>query len=109
METEKTLDNTQDSEKIPMIEEIKEEFEDRPIKEYNETLYSKGSGQKQPLYISDRKQSLKRTSWEDSKTIELNIDNMGRRLLRPSGSSIKTQDDTDKKVDRILLKKKGRV
>jgi hypothetical protein len=108
-ETERTSEHRQETEETPLIEEIKEESEKLPTKEYNETLYSKGSGQKQPASISEKKQPLKRTSWENSETIEINVDKMGRKQIVALKNRVKTRDDTDQKVDRILLKKKGRL
>jgi len=77
------------------------------IKEYNETLYSKGFEQKQPITPApQKKQILKRTTWENAETIEQNIDSM--RMKQSESTSSRTQKgiDTEKKVDFILLKKK---
>ncbi len=57
--------------------EIREEIKKAPIKEYNETLYSKGFEQKQPMTPSPQKKHfLKRTTLENAETIEQNIDSM---------------------------------
>jgi len=87
--------------------EIREELKKAPIKEYNDTLYSKGFEQKQPITPSpQKKQFLKRTTWENAETIEQNIDSM--RMNQSESTSSRTQKgiDTEKKVDFILLKKK---
>jgi hypothetical protein len=96
-----------ESEQKPMNPETREEPETVPVKEYNETLYSKGSVQKQPAMTPPAsKQPLKRTSWENAKTIEQNIDTMGRKQTKLPRTQTQTSNDTDKKVDYLLLKKK---
>jgi len=96
-----------ESEEKPKIPETREEPEEVPIKEYNETLYSKGSVHKQPATsFPEKKQLLKRTSWESARTIEYNVDDMGRKQTELPGTRTQTSSDTDKKVDFILLKKK---
>jgi len=87
--------------------EIREELKKAPIKEYNDTLYSKGFQQKQPMTPSPQKKHfLKRTTWENAETIEQNIDSMKVRQLESASSHIRKGFDTEKKVDFILLKKK---
>ena len=99
-----------ESEEKPKIPETSKESEELPIKEYNETLYSKGSVQKQPATtVPEKKQPLKRTSWESARTIEQNVDTMGRKQTELPGTRTQTSSDTDKKVDFILLKKKGKL
>jgi hypothetical protein len=96
-----------ESEEKPKIPETREESKDVSIKEYNETLYSKDSVQKEPAtMLPEKKQSLKRTSWESLGTIEHNVDDMGRKQIELQGTRTKTSNDTDKKIDRILFKKK---
>jgi len=108
-EVEMTPEHSGESEEKPKIPETREEPEDGPIKEYNETLYSKGSVQKQPsMTVPEKKQPLKRTSWESARTIEQNVDTMGRKQTELPGTRTQTSSDTDKKVDFILLKKKGK-
>jgi hypothetical protein len=99
-----------ESEEKPKIPETSKESEEVPIKEYNETLYSKGSVQKQPATtVPEKRQPLKRTSWESARTIEQNVDTMGRKQKELSGTKTQKSSDTDKKVDFILLKKKGKL
>ena len=106
-EVEITTEHIGESEEKPKIPETREESEEVPIKEYNETLYSKGSVQKKPATtLQEKKQPLKRTSWENAKTIEQNIDTMGRKQTEQPRTQTQTSNDTDKKVDCILLKKK---
>jgi hypothetical protein len=87
--------------------ETKIEPKEAPIKEYNETLYSKGFAQKQQKTSSfQQKSPIRRTTWENAETIEQNIDDI---RLRQSGSTTRRTQigiDTEKKVDFILLKKK---
>jgi hypothetical protein len=106
-DVETSMENIGETEQKPMNPETREEPQATPIKEYNETLYSKGSVQKQPAIAPPAsKQPLKRTSWENTKTIEQNIDTMGRKQTEQQGIRIQTNNDTDKKVDYLLLKKK---
>jgi len=108
-EVEMTTEHIGESEEKTMIPETREESEEVPIKEYNETLYSKGSVQKQPATtLPEKKQALKRTSWESARTIEYNVDDMGHKQTELPGTRTQTSNDTDKKVDFILLKKKVR-
>ena len=88
-------------------EETIEKPKEKPIKVYDETLYSKGSTPKQPTKISpEKKQSATRTSWENAEIIEENIDKMHRKHSQPTDRGTQRKEDTDKKVDYILLKKK---
>jgi hypothetical protein len=108
-EVKMTTEHIGESEEKTNISETREESEEVPVKEYNETLYSKGSVQKQPATtFPEKKQPLKRISWESARTIEQNVDTMGRKLTELSGTRTQTSSDTDKKVDFILLKKKVR-
>jgi hypothetical protein len=87
--------------------EIRQELKKVTIKEYNDTLYSKGFEQKQPVTPSpQKKQFLKRTTWENAETIEQNIDSMRMKQLESNSSRTQKGIDTEKKVDFILLKKK---
>jgi len=108
-EVEMTTEHIGYPEVKPMKPVPREESEEVPIKEYNETLYSKGSVQKQPATsFPEKKQPLKRTSWESARTIEYNVDDMERKQTELPGTRTQTSSDTDKKVDFILLKKKVR-
>jgi len=76
-----------------------------PIKEYNETLYSINSSAKpQKKPSQETKEAPKRTSWENPRTIEQNIDTM--KTPQPESARTQENDDIEKKVDQILLKKK---
>ena len=79
---------------------------EKPIKEYNETLYSNDTIKKEQKTTFLEKKSFKRTSWENAETIEHNVDQM--RQKHPETREIKdrNRNTTDKKVDLILLKKK---
>jgi len=106
-EVEMTTEHIRESEEKLNIPETRGEAEEVPIKEYNETLYSKGSVQKQPATtLPEKKRPLKRTSWESLGTIEHNVDDIGRKQTELPGTRTQTSNDTDKKVDFILLKKK---
>lgn len=93
----------------PTSPSFREESKDHPIKEYNETLYTKDAGQKHSQTSSfERKQPIRRTSWESSELIEHNIDSMAGKQREGAGNTRHTGNDVNEKVDFILLKKKGR-
>ena len=55
---------------------------------------------------SERKQSLKRSSWESLITIERKVDDMECKNTEVSGNRIQISDDIYQKVDYVLSKKK---
>lgn len=79
----------------------------KPVKEYNETLFSRNppikTGKK---HCEDLKEPVKRTSWENTKTIERNIDTMNKTHPQPYTGYLQEGPNLDKKIDQILLKKK---
>jgi hypothetical protein len=84
--------------------------ESTPIKEYNETLFSMDSSLKPAKkYSGEGKEPLKRTSWENPRTIEQNIDTMKKTHSEASGIDSRKDIDVDRKVDQILLKKKMKI
>lgn len=71
--------------------------------EYHETLYSEGMTPKShPLSSEEDSDSWKRRSWEDVGTIEKRIDKM--HLTKGKKSDL--ESDVDRKIDRLVLKKK---
>jgi hypothetical protein len=105
-----TTEELQESEEKQIKPETREETKEVPIKVYNETLYSKGFAQKQSKTpYPEEKQPLKRTSWENSETIEHTVDSMRPKQTESTANSTQKKDDTDKKVDFILLKKKRQL
>jgi len=93
----------------PTMPSLREESKERPIKEYNETLYAKDAGQKPSQTPSfERKQTIRRTSWESSEMIEHNIDSLAGKQREVAGDAQQKGNDVNKKVDFILIKKKGR-
>jgi hypothetical protein len=105
-EFETTIHRIRKSEEKPKIPEIREESE-VPIKVYNEMLYSKEFIQKKPTIMpSEKKQSLKRSSWENLRTIERKIDDRECKNTEVSGNRIQTSYDINQKVDHVLTKKK---
>jgi len=96
-----------DSEEKQIEPATKEEPKGAPIKEYNETLYPKGFAQQQNTIPSpQRRQLLRRTTWQNAETIEQNIDSMRLKQSESTSSHTQIGIDTEKKVDFILLKKK---
>jgi hypothetical protein len=102
-----TREEIQDSEEKHIESELKEKTKEAPIKEYNETLYSKGFEQKQQTTSSFQQKPLtRRTTWENAETIEQNIDKLRLNQSGSTSDCTKKGIDTEKKVDFILLKKK---
>jgi hypothetical protein len=88
------------------ISELEEKSQEIPINVYDETLYSKGFIQKQPVAtLPEKKQPLKRSSWECLSTIEHKIDHMERKQTEILKTGNQTSVNTNKKVDNILSKK----
>jgi hypothetical protein len=105
-EIETTTEQIEVSEKKLMIPETREEVS---IKAYNETLYSNGFIQKKPAtMLQEKKQPLKRSSWESLGTIEHNVDDMEYKQTEVIGIITQTGNATDQKVDRIFFKRKIR-
>jgi hypothetical protein len=78
-----------------------------PITEYNETLYSANTSVKPVKKPGmEMKEPLKRTSWENPRTIEQNIDTMKKTQPETLAPCSQDTDNIEKKVDQILLKKK---
>jgi hypothetical protein len=86
-----------------------EHHEETPVLEYNETLYSKGSLVKKPTSSQELQQETKyRTTWENPRTIEENVDRIGTRKEEGFSTHPEVSDQIEKKVDRLIAKKKGR-
>ncbi len=88
------------------IDETNEETEELPVTDYHETLYSNGHAPKKstiPPKTSEK--PWKRRSWESPHAIEKNIDDIGKKKIDYTEKSSESFD-TDKKVDRLLSKKK---
>jgi hypothetical protein len=63
--------------------------------------------QKKPATLSSQeKQQIRRTTWENTETIERNVDNLDINQTESVSSRVQKGVDTEKKVDFILLKKK---
>jgi hypothetical protein len=108
-EEKMATEHIRESKNKTKIPKINEGLEEKPIKEYNETLYSKGTVQKQPTTtLPEKKQSFKRTSWESTRTIEQNVDTIGRKQTELPGTPTQTNSDIDNKVDFVLLKNKDK-
>ena len=107
-ELEMVPDETKDpkkTEETPPI--VKEETQVAPVKEYTEVLYSRNAAQKQPTSaVVEKREQLKRTSWESPSTIEHNVDAMKKQPPESNGSGTQSNTVIDKTVDRILSKKK---
>lgn len=87
-------------------EEIKEKTEEMPVKEYRETLYSRGEAPKKPTTTTKpmEKQWTGRR-WENVEVIEKNIDDIGKRKPEHEGKTL-TKLDINTKVDRLISKRK---
>lgn len=79
-----------------------------PIKEYQETLYSKDiPPKKRTAQSEETKEPLKRTRWESAGIVEHNVDAMEKKPAVSKENGIQTSSTINKKVDRILSKKKN--
>jgi hypothetical protein len=107
VEEKATQEGIQASEEKHTELETRGKPKEAAIKEYNETIYSKGFAQKQPTTPSPQKtQPLRRTTWENAEIIEQHIDSMRVPQSGSTTSFTQTEIDVEKKVDFILLKKK---
>jgi hypothetical protein len=83
------------------------EREEVPVMEYNEVLYAQGTPVKKPqLSFESRKEPIQRTNWEDPCTIERNVDRIGTKKAGVIASNQQVSDQIEKKVDRLVAKKK---
>jgi hypothetical protein len=95
---------------VEQIQNRTPQQEEKPIMEYNETLYSINSSSKPEKKPGiETKEPMKRTSWENPKTIEQNIDTMKKTQPETSAPCGHDSDNIDRKVDQILLKKKMKL
>ena len=109
-EIEKTTEHIGESKEKQKISKIKEELEEVSIIVYNETLYSKGFVEKNPaIMLLEKKQQLKRLSWESLGTIEHYVDDMECTQTELMGDKTQISNNIDQKVDRILSKKNVRL
>jgi hypothetical protein len=82
----------------------------KPVTEYNETLFSRDTPTKKEKKPGEEiREPVKRTSWENPKTIERNIDTMNKTRPQPYRGYSKEDVDLDKKIDQILSKKKMKL
>jgi hypothetical protein len=76
------------------------------IMEYTEILYSSDSRLKKHTAIGkEKKEASKRTSWENIRTIEQNIDGIDKKRVEIS-PGIQSNKEMDRKIDRLFHRKK---
>jgi hypothetical protein len=81
--------------------------DEEPVMEYSEVLYAQTTPlKKQPSLIEPKKEPLRRTSWENLEVIGHNVDRIGLKKVEPIASNQQTSNEIEKKVDRLLAKKK---
>lgn len=86
---------------------VTNEHEEIPVKEYNEVLYPQTAPPKRvSIPTEPRKEPMHRTSWENPSTIEHNVDTIGRKKTEIITLHSQTSDEVERKVDRLLAKKK---
>ena len=84
------------------------EPEEAPVKEYNEVLYAQSIPVKKVSFSPESKKEPKqRTSWENPSTIEQNVDRIGNTKADAVASNPNVSDQIEKKVDRLIAKKKS--
>ncbi len=94
------------SNESPPLSEEKPKIQ--PIKEYHETIYTKGTKpkEKKPKKETTQGTTWKPTHWEGISTIEKNVDTIHTKTKYHQTNNKCSEDmDIEKKVD-ILLKKK---
>ena len=95
-------------EENPQHQPQEEKPQPQPIKEYHETIYTKGTKpkEKKPKKQTTQEPAWKPTHWEGITTIEKNVDTIHTKSKYQKTNTSCTDDmDIEKKVD-ILLKKK---
>jgi len=84
-----------------------EHREETPVMEYSEDLYAQTGPARKPSYTQEPQQEMKyRTSWENPSTIEENVDRIGTRKAEGLSTHPDVSDHIEKKVDRLIAKKK---
>ena len=107
-DNKKTEIPIQESEEIsqPEPETIDEKKEESPITDYHETLYSNGQGPKKSTESPKTSEKpWKPKSWESPHTIEKNVDGISKKKIGHT-EKFSESSDINKKVDRVLSKKK---
>jgi hypothetical protein len=91
----------------PQTTSPQEHPEETPVMEYNMDLYAQSTPVRKVSYAPVPKQEMKqRTSWENPSTIEQNIDRLGTKKTEGLASHPDVSDHIEKKVDRLIAKKK---
>jgi hypothetical protein len=105
--TDNPLSQKEVSQKKHTLSKTTSEHRHTPVKEYTETLYSKGFAQsKQSSPIPKEQQPTRRARWENTETIEQTIDEMDINQSEHTIDRSQKESNTEKKVDYILLRKK---
>jgi len=90
-----------------IIIETKQDTEEPTVIEYRKTLYSEGyAPKKDKISSKTNEEPWKRRSWENMSTIEKNVDGISKKKMETKTSIQTKSSDTDKKVDKLLSKKK---
>ncbi|MEM4257934.1 MAG: hypothetical protein QXL17_02135 [Candidatus Thermoplasmatota archaeon] len=95
-ETEHALQDHEDC-----CEESEEKQNEKPIKQYEEILYSKDEKEKKQILQNPAK-TIHRDTWENTSTIEKKIDTIQTQDTKTSSYIA----DIEEKVDRVLAKKR---
>jgi hypothetical protein len=91
----------------PQTTSPQEHPKETPVMEYTVDLYAQSTPARKVSYAPTPKQEMKqRTSWENPSTIELNIDRLGTKKAESLASHPDVSDHIEKKVDRLIAKKK---
>ena len=84
------------------------EPEENPVLDYNEVLYTQPTYVKKGSFSPDpKKEQKQRTSWENPSTVEQNVDRIGITKTETVASNPHVSDHIEKKVDRLIAKKKS--
>jgi len=91
----------------PQTTSPQEHPEEAPVMEYTVDLYAQSTPVRKVSYAPTPKQEMKqRTSWENPSTIEQNVDGLGTKKAEGLASHSDVSDHIEKKVDRLIAKKK---
>ena len=100
------IEKVEDVEIPESIEESRVETVELPVKDYRETLYSRGHApSKPPVPKKEKEKHWSSKRWENVEIIEKNVDNIGKKTLDHSKKT-STSPEISRKVDMLISKKK---
>lgn len=102
-EKSETIEDVKISESI---EESRVETVELPVKDYRETLYSRGHAPpKPPISQKEKEKHWTSRRWENMEIIEKNVDNIGKKTADYTKKT-SISPEISKKVEMLISKKK---